>query len=73
MSLPTWERGLKPVTVSLLKANTMSLPTWERGLKPIDLHQTTVTERCKIMKIKVTGRWGRNFHRKALPAAVPPL
>ena len=34
-SLPTWERGLKPVRSCLLCAPWRSLPTWERGLKLI--------------------------------------
>ena len=33
MSLPSWERGLKSVTVSGGNAEAMSLPSWERGLK----------------------------------------
>ena len=33
MSLPTWERGLKPKFVARIKKTLQSLPTWERGLK----------------------------------------
>ena len=35
MSLPSWERGLKSVTVSGGNAEAMSLPSWERGLKSV--------------------------------------
>ena len=33
MSLPTWERGLKPQPYFKIIFYTWSLPTWERGLK----------------------------------------
>ena len=33
MSLPTWERGLKPSSVFAATGRAESLPTWERGLK----------------------------------------
>ena len=33
MSLPTWERGLKPFARAFAAAVSASLPTWERGLK----------------------------------------
>ena len=33
VSLPTWERGLKPVTLIVAISYHWSLPTWERGLK----------------------------------------
>ena len=33
MSLPSWERGLKPVYDSYFVAAGQSLPSWERGLK----------------------------------------
>ena len=33
-SLPTWERGLKPISIVFRLSLLSSLPTWERGLKP---------------------------------------
>ena len=33
VSLPSWERGLKYVTIRRSTLQRMSLPSWERGLK----------------------------------------
>ena len=33
LSLPSWERGLKPLDVKIRKTQQRSLPSWERGLK----------------------------------------
>ena len=33
MSLPMWERGLKPTIKKTTMKKFMSLPMWERGLK----------------------------------------
>ena len=33
MSLPAWERGLKPLKPDAKMAAVVSLPAWERGLK----------------------------------------
>ena len=35
LSLPIWERGLKPTANHAVKAADRSLPIWERGLKPL--------------------------------------
>ena len=32
-SLPSWERGLKSLTLSIYSSVVLSLPSWERGLK----------------------------------------
>ena len=32
-SLPSWERGLKPLYIEEILPNDTSLPSWERGLK----------------------------------------
>ena len=42
-SLPTWERGLKPMAYNGYMLEGESLPTWERGLKPfVDRYFTAV-------------------------------
>ena len=33
-SLPSWERGLKPLKIDVPAFLAKSLPSWERGLKP---------------------------------------
>ena len=33
VSLPSWERGLKPVPFAVQPRSAWSLPSWERGLK----------------------------------------
>ena len=33
LSLPSWERGLKPLKKTVNTVRFRSLPSWERGLK----------------------------------------
>ena len=33
VSLPMWERGLKPILICVNGLGAVSLPMWERGLK----------------------------------------
>ena len=53
MSLPVWERGLKPEFVGQRGQYRRSLPVWERGLKHV-LHRAAANGRAVAPRV---GAW----------------
>ena len=41
-SLPSWERGLKPQYLYIVRIGMESLPSWERGLKRMSSYQLVI-------------------------------
>lgn len=67
LSLPSWERGLKPKSRNTIKPLTMSLPSWERGLKPVirvlqfGLRDSRPPSRTGGLKPSGWSKWGSSL------------
>lgn len=67
LSLPSWERGLKPLTSTGYVRRDWSLPSWERGLKPVirvlqfGLRDSRPPSRTGGLKPSGWGKWGSSL------------
>lgn len=67
LSLPSWERGLKPLKKTVNTVRFRSLPSWERGLKPVirvlqfGIRDSRPPSRTGGLKPSGWGKWGSSL------------